>query len=58
MEHSTEEVWKASCDHRWTATESPQGQSRPLETSQLKRSDQFLGYCFKLCERAQRVQAD
>ena len=50
MEHSGEDVWNASCDHWCTMVSG--------ETSQLNRSDQFLFYCFKLCESAQRVQAD
>ena len=57
MEHSGEENWKASCDHRYTTGES--SKNKPGETSSRhNRSDQFLSYCFELCECAQRVQAD
>ena len=56
MELSGKEIWKTSCDHWCTAGES--SQSKSGETSRLNRSDQFLSYCFELCECAHRVQAD
>ena len=32
--------------------------SKSGETSRLNRSDQFLSYCFELCDCGQRVRAD
>ena len=51
IEDSGEEVWNVIIDAQLESLRK-ESQVKP------QRSDQFLSYCFKLCECAERVQAD